>query len=151
MDLSFQEKSIVTSLAITVFLFGAYFINVFELVMTNDSTGVSALPAHLIGIVLSVVAVQIVFHIVIAIFSKEAGTDERDRLIAAKATQIAYYILAAGCVIAVGHIFFSTLHVAAEGISTQTTILAANVIVFFFILAEVVGFALQFYYYRRGI
>jgi len=33
----------------------------------------------------------------------------------------------------------------------QSAILAANVIVFSFILAEVVGFSLQLFYYRRGV
>lgn len=151
MDLSFQEKSILGSLVITIFLFGAYFIEVFELVTTNNSTGILTLPARLIGIVLSVVAVEVVFRIVIAIFAKDEGTDERDRLIAARATQIAYYILAAGCVTAVGHLFFSTMQDSVVGISAQTTILAANIIVFSFILAEVVGFGMQLFYYRRGI
>jgi len=151
MDLSFQEKSILGSLAITIFLFGAYFIEVFEMVTTNNSSGILTLPARLIGIVLSVVAVEVVYKIVIAIFANDEGTDERDRLIAAKATQVSYYILAVGAVSAVGHLFFSTLYGATDGISPQTTILAANLIVFSFILAEVVGFSLQLFYYRRGV
>ena len=151
MDLSFQEKSILGSLIITTCLFGAYFIEVFELVIANNSTGILSLPGRLMGIVLSVVAVEIIYHVVIAIFAKDEGTDERDRLIAAKATQVAYYILAIGCVTAVGHLFISTLREASASISSETTILAANVIVFSFILAEVVGFGLQLFYYRRGI
>ncbi|MBT6210106.1 MAG: hypothetical protein HOI35_08830 [Woeseia sp.] len=151
MDLSFQEKSILGSLAITICLFFAYFIDVFELVTTNNSTGILTLPARLMGIVLSVVAVEVVFHIVIAIFAKDEGTDERDRFIAAKAAQISYYILAVGCLTAVGHLFFATLQEAAVGVSLQSAILAANVIVFSFILAEVVGFSLQLFYYRRGV
>lgn len=151
MDLSFQEKSILGSLAITICIFGAYFFEVFELVTTNDSTEILTLPARLIGIALSVVAVEVVFHIVIAIFASNDGTDERDRLVAAKATQVAYYILAVGCLTAVGYMFFSTLQQSADSISSQTTILAANLIVFSLILAEVVGFSLQLFYYRRGV
>lgn len=109
------------------------------------------LPARLMGIVLSVVAVEVVFHIVIAIFAKDEGTDERDRLIAAKAAQISHYSLAVGCLTAVGHLVFATLQEAAVGVSLQSAILAANVIVFSFILAEVVGFSLQHFYYRRGV
>ncbi len=151
MDLSFQEKSILGSFIITICLFGAYFIDVFELVISENSTEILSLPGRLMGIVLAVVAVEIIYHIAIAIFAKDEGTDERDRLIAAKSTQIAYYILAVGCVTAVGHLFFSTLKEASSGISAETTILAANVIVFAFILAEVVGFGLQLFYYRRGV
>ncbi len=90
-------------------------------------------------------------NIVIAVFAKEESTDERDRLIAARATQFAYYILAAGCVTAVVHLFLSTIRDAASGSSAESTILAAHVIVFSFVLAEIVGFGLQLFYYRRGI
>jgi len=102
-------------------------------------------------IFLSVVAVEIVFRIVIAIFVNDEGTDERVWLIGEKGAQISCYILTVVSLTAVGRLFFSTWQEAAVGVSLQSTMLAANVIVYFFILAELVGFSLQLFYYRREI
>ena len=155
MDMSFQEKSILGSLCITVSLFGLYFIKVFEVVTSGSSESLLSLPFALIGIVVAVVAVEIVYHVTIALISRrdaEAAADERDKLIEAKATQISYYILAAGCVTTVGHMLIAGyLGSSFIGPAIEPIIVAANMLVFSFILAESVGFGMQLYYYRRGI
>lgn len=152
MDMSFQEKSILGSLVITLCLFGAYFIQVFKVFTADSSGAVAVLPFTLIGIVVAVVVVEVIYHIAIALASRDEGEDERDRLIEAKATRFSYYILATGSITAAGYMLISAFldHSAGDS-SFQTLIAAANMIIFSFILSEVVGFALQLYYYRRGV
>ena len=151
MDLSFQEKSILGSLVITLGLFGYYFFKVFEVFMYGTSETSLSLPFILIGVVAAVVAVEIVYHILIALASKPETEDERDKLIEAKATRISYFVLAAGCLTAVGHSMISVFaEDSALDRTIQNPIMTANLIILAFILAEVVGFAMQLYYYRRG-
>ena len=152
MDLSFQEKSILGSLIITIGLFGFYFIEVFQAVTAENSSAMVSLPFVLVGVVIAVVAVEVVYHVLIALVSKPEDEDERDKLIEAKATRISYFVLAVGCLMAVGHSMISVFF--EDSVTTRVVanpILTANLVILAFILAEVVGFAMQLYYYRRGV
>lgn len=151
MDMSFQEKSIIGSLVITVGLFSGYFLKVFEAFTSTSSDAIASLPEALIGVVIAVVIVEVVYQVVIAIFSGEEESDERDRLVDARATRISYYVLAAGCITTIGHMMISEM--AGEWLPdgvTQTPIFVANMLVFSFILAEIIGFSMKLFYYRRG-
>lgn len=152
MDMSFREKSIIGSLIITVIVFGNYFIKAFEVFRSGSSEMISRLPGTLVGVVITVVIVEIVYQVAIAIFGGEEDSDERDRLVDARSTRISYYVLAAGCITAIGHMLFaeSVGEWLPESV-VQTPIFVANILVFSFILAEIVGFSMQLYYYRRGI
>lgn len=152
MDLSLEEKSIVGSLLLTVGLFGYYFIQVIEVFTGSNSVDVLGLPKKLIGIVIALVVVEIVYYIAIALTSPDEDADERDKLIEAKATRISYFVLAAGCITTIGHLFFS--RIAADMLADVTSsqiVFVANLLVFSFIVAEVVGFAMQLHYRRRGV
>ena len=151
MDLSFQEKSILGSLIITVGLFGYYFLKVFKILTSGSSADALMLPSILIGVVVAVVVVEIVYHILITLRS-EPMDDERDKLIEAKATRYSYIVLVAGCLTTVGHSLFSVLaQEPAQERLIQAPIMFANLIIFSFIIAEIVGFSMQLYFYRRGV
>lgn len=152
MDMSFQEKSIIGSLVITVGLFGGYFLKVFEAFTSRSSDAVAGLPGTLVGVVITVVIVEVVYQVAIAILGGEEDSDERDRLVDARATRISYYVLAAGCITTIGHMMFSAMvgEWLPEGV-TQTPIFIANMLVFSFILAEIIGFSMKLFYYRRGV
>lgn len=150
-DWSFQEKSICGSLVITVGLFSYYFLEVYEVLTSGISSSVYRLPIALIGVIVAMVAVEVVYHILIAVGSGPENEDERDRLIEAKATRYSYFVLATGCVTTVGHAMFAGYFDAAGRAElVHGPIMIANFIVLSFVLAEVVGFAMQLYYYRRG-
>ena len=152
MDLSFQEKSILGSLIITVGLFGYYFIQVFEALMEGSSGSIVLLPFTLAWVVGVVIAVEIVYHILIATASTPEDEDERDQLIEAKATRISYFVLVAGCLFTMGHTIINVfVEDQVEDRVLNNPIMTANFILLSFILAEVVGFAMQLYYYRRGV
>ncbi|MGI9202387.1 MAG: hypothetical protein ACR2Q3_00160 [Woeseiaceae bacterium] len=152
MDMSFREKSIIGSLVITVGIFGGYFFEVFDAFTSNSSDGIAGLSSALVGVIITVVIVEVVYQVSIAIFGGEEESDERDRLVHAKAVRISYYVLAAGCITTIGHLLISEM--AGERFRdslTQTPIFIANMLVFSFIISEIVGFAMQLYYYRRGV
>ena len=153
MDLSFREKSIAASLLLTLVLFAYYFSKVFKVLAADSSESVQNLPAVLIGVVVMMVVVEAVFHTVIAIAARgNDRDDERDRLIEAKATRIAYFVLVAGCVTTIGHATLSGLFPERVAPSVLANpIMTANLVLFSFILAEITGFTMQLVYYRRGV
>ena len=151
MDLSFQEKSIIGSLLITILLFGWYFLQVFEVLTGGSSESAAALPFILIGVIVAVVIIEVVYHVLIALASRPEDQDERDVLIEARATRISYFVLVAGCVTIIGHTILNTYF--EQELTDRilvNPIMTANYILLSFILAEIVGFAMQLYYYRRG-
>jgi len=151
-DMSFREKSTIGSLVLTVVIFGSYFLKVFEAFTSSSSDAIAVLPGVLIGVVITVVVVEVVYQVAIAILDGEEDSDERDRLVDARATRISYYVLAAGCVATIGHMLISEMvgEWLADSV-TRTPIFVANMLVFSFILSEIVGFSMQLFYYRRGV
>jgi hypothetical protein len=142
MGISFKEKSIWTSLIMTIIIFGYYFTRVFNL-LNQPTTDHTNLITLFIGVVILMITLEITIHIIISIFdnkgTKETG-DERDRLIDLKATKISYYILILGVFQAVAGLLM-----------TKSPIMIANIILLFFVFAEIVGDSIRLYYYRKGI
>lgn len=142
MSLTFHEKSIWISLVTVTALFGFYFFVAF-----NFIAGYADPDANIVGlfilVVVLVIIVEAVSHTALAIkFRKEANAapDERDKLIELKATRNAYYLLVGG--------------VWTAGIAmlfTDSVFIIANIIMFFFIVAEIIGFVTQLRYYRQGV
>jgi hypothetical protein len=93
--------------------------------------------------VMAFVAIEVVAHVVVAILAPrdaQAPRDERERLIALKATSLAAYVYALLSLSSV-----SLIHVGANQIGL------AYCILFSFIVAEVVNYAARVVYYRRGL
>ena len=152
MDMSFQEKSIAGSLVITILVFGWYFSELFKILMSDSSERLAGLPFVLVGVIIAVVFVEIVYHSAIALMSKPEDEDERDRLIEAKSARIAYFVLATGCILTIGHTLIGVYFEADIGDRlVLNPILTANYILMSFVLSEITGFGMQLYYYRRGI
>ena len=76
-------------------------------------------------------------------------TDERDRLIAARATRNAYYVLVTGLFMLIGHLRIQSLIGRGPwlALDTATTV---TLLVFALVVAEVAQFASRIFYYRRG-
>jgi len=142
MKMSFQEKSIWISLISTILIFGYYFTQAIS-VFNNPDVHNTNLIGLFIGIIILVVIIQIASQTIVAIVHRkevEKGEDERDNLIKLKATRISYFILVFGIWITVISLLIF-----------QSTLVMANIIMFFFILSEIVGFTSQLFYYRRGV
>jgi len=140
--MSLQEKSIWISLVVTLLIFGYYFASAFR-VFSDPAADQTKLIGLFIGAVVLMIIIEAVLHIVLAIaFKREAekSEDERDKVIDLRARRISYFVLSFG--------------VWTMGISVlvdASPLELATIMMFFFILAEAVGFSTQLFYYRRGI
>ncbi len=142
MNLSFREKSIWTSLIVTLLIFGYYYFQAFS-IFSNAAIPNESLMGLFVGVVVLTIVVQVVLQSVLAIANRKeaaSASDERDTLIELKATRLAYFILAGGVWIAGISIFV-----------LPSALITANIILFFFILAEIIGFSTRLFFYRRGI
>jgi len=149
MDLSYQEKSILGSLAAMVVVYGYYFASVLHDTSQPALGGGSV--ARLVFAVVAIIVIEIVYHIVLAVETKVEPQDERDVLIESKAYRNAYFLLATGAFLVIGAVIMAGL--ANDSAPTRiivTPLLTVNLVLFFMVLAELAKFLTQLFYYRRG-
>jgi len=139
MDLSYQEKSILGSLLAVTVVYGLYFAGVLRDMGRPDFDGASFPLGRLVGAVVAIVIIEIVYHIILAVESKPEPRDERDILISGKAYRNAYFALATGAFLVMTGVVLSL-----------RPFLTANLVLLFMVVAELVKFLTQLFYYRRG-
>jgi len=155
MDMSFKEKSTWISLFSTVLIFGYYFINLIGLTELPDAQAKTAAGDLLMRAVILSVVVEIIFQGMLAATNHQAaslGDDERYKYYQYKANNIAYSILVTGVLVTLGRILFLEFNPAFDDHDSSLNIplLTAHILMFSFILSEVVRFSCQLYYYRKG-
>jgi hypothetical protein len=121
--MAFREKSAWISLCVTLCAYGAYFFNLAGALLWGRSIGLVAWLQTLVALIV----VQAALHIVLAALSPkdaQAPEDERERLIAVRASAVAFYILLIGVlsVATMGYFLFDklglgSLVVAAAGVA----------------------------------
>lgn len=140
--MSFHEKSIWITLIVTLAVFGFYFAQAIT-VFTNPELPDENLIGLFIVVVVFVIILQIILQSILAIIHRkeaEKDGDERDKLIELKATQTSYFVLVFG-------IWTTCISILA----IHSPLIIANMILFFFIAAETIGYIKQIYHYRRGV
>ncbi len=150
--MSFQEKNITVSLVNFTLILGFYLIRVFQ--MIQDGSFNSTNVFRLWGIIIALAVVVTIFatiltHIVSAIIHAiktgeekpdiEDIEDERDQLIDLRGTKITYIASSIG-------VFLSMLTFALG----QPPLVMFTLLVFFGVLAQVIGDISRLYLYRRG-
>jgi hypothetical protein len=152
--MSFREKSIWISLIATLLIFGDYFLNLISLGgLPADAAKTAALGLSLRALFL-IIIVEITFQGMLAVTNRKAaelGADERDKLFEYKGNNFGYTVLVIGVFITLGRIVFLEINPEFIEQSNGLTIplLTAHILLFSFILSEVVRFSAQLYYYRR--
>jgi hypothetical protein len=152
--MSFREKSIWISLIATLLIFGDYFLNLISLGgLPADAAKTAALGLSLRALFL-IIIVEIIFQGMLAVTNRKAaelGADERDKLFEYKGNNFGYTVLVIGVFITLGRIVFLEINPEFIEQSNGLTIplLTAHILLFSFILSEVVRFSAQLYYYRR--
>ena len=142
------------SLIATLLIFGDYFLNVISLgVLPADAAKTAALGLSLRALFL-IVIVEIIFQGMLAVSNRKAaelGADERDKLFEYKGNNFGYTVLVIGVFITLGRIVFLEINPEFIEQTNGLTIplLTAHILLFSFILSEVVRFSAQLYYYRR--
>ena len=154
MNMSFREKSIWISLISTLLIFGDYFLNVIALANLSEAVAkTTALELSIRAFVL-IIIVEIIFQTVLALNNHKAanlGADERDKLFEYKGNNFGYTVLVIGVLLTLGRMV--SLEISSEFIEQFKVLnipfLTAHILLFSFILSEVVRFSAQLYYYRR--
>jgi uncharacterized membrane protein len=157
-NMTFKEKSTWLSLVATLYVFGRYLFNVMAIDMTalSEEDAIGEVMSYLSSAVFLVIVISIIFQSLIAAAGKFDGVDpaagdERDQLITYKANSSGYLVLAIGVFITLGQLLLP------HAIGVESTIKAhfplplfeMHVLLFAFILSEIVRFTHQIILYRR--
>jgi archaellum biogenesis protein FlaJ (TadC family) len=138
--MSFREKSAWISFLSIALVYGIYFASVFHLLPAGWSSGDTF--RRFLVLVIALVVLEVGLHVVVAIQSpRDARTpkDERERLIAMKATRVAFPVLLVGTFAAIG-----TIHLPMGRWEM------AQVMFFAIVAAELTRFGAEIVYHRRG-
>ena len=147
-DMSYQEKSILGSLTAMLVVYGYYFAGI----LRGDhgaEFGCGTL-GRLIWAVIVLVVIEIVYHIVLALETGAEPKDERDILIESKAYRNAYFFLASGVFLSIAAVILGNLSRESPTL-TITPFATVNLVLFFMVIAEIVKYLTQLFYYRRGL
>ncbi len=150
--MSYQEKNITVSLVNFCLILGVYLLRVFQMSQGGsfNSTNVFRLWGIVIALaILVTIFATILTHIVSAIVEAiktgkenpkvEDLEDERDRLIDLRGTKITYFVSSIG-------VFLSML----TFVLGQPPLAMFSLLIFFGVVAQIVGDISRLYLYRRG-
>ena len=140
--MSFQEKRAWVTLTTLIFILMLFWLHIPPTRMLAPPPDMWVLHVLLMMIGMFV-AIQIIAGLVMRIRSPiDARTpkDERERMIELKSREIAWDVFV---ILALGGIFV-TIHAGANEIGL------GFVVLFSFVVAEIVNYAMRIYYYRRG-
>lgn len=151
MDMSYQEKSVLGSLIVTVCVFIYYCSRVYDFAVGSTELTIEGLWPLVLSITIAVIVVEIVGHIIIAAVAGSEEKDERDTLIDAMASRIAYLVLGIGTFVAVFHLILTTMMGIVYANPLLRDFWIVNLLISALTLAEVVKFSVQLIYYRRGL
>lgn len=149
--MSFQEKNVTVSLVNFSLILGFYLIRLFQMIQNGSFNSTNVFRLWGIVIVLAVVVTilaTILTHIVSAIIQAiktkeepdiEDIADERDKLIDLRGTKVTYFVSSIG-------VFLSMLTFALG----QPPLVMFTLLIFFGVVAQVIGDISRLYFYRRG-
>jgi hypothetical protein len=150
--MSIRKVSISVSLVSTLLILGYYLFKLIPMFQQGDLTSEAVFRLAAIVIVASIVlniAGNILAHIVINIIhaiqtqsDKEVrmSEDERDKLIGLKGTQVSYIVFSLGVLVSM-----------LTFVIGQPALVMFSLIIFFGLVAEIMGDLSQFYFDSRGV
>jgi hypothetical protein len=150
-NMSFQEKNVTVSLVSFTLILGFYLIRLFQLIqsVTFNSTNVFRLWGIVIGLavvvtILATILTHIVSAIIHAIKTKEEADiediqDERDKLIDLRGTKVTYFVSSIG-----GFLSMLTF------VLGQPPLVMFTLLIFFGVVAQIMGDISRLYLYRKG-
>ena len=146
MDMSYKEKSLLASLGATLLLFGWYLYGAFSILPLNPE-----LPGFIEFIILIVgfIILEAIIQSFLAIKNKSQLEDERDKLIEKTSSRYSYGFL-------VVCIWVSMIQILLDARFDNHLMLTTpygmfHFLLLFFVLAEVIRFGTQLYYYQKGV
>ncbi len=145
--MSFEEKSAWGSLFALAFASWLFFPDAFA--HLNAGGHPLALTGKAIFVVGVIIVIEIVYHVLLALTSKNLDADERDRQITLKADSYSGYVLGIGIFIVIGHII--TSGVVPDATSELSNAMIAVYLLLALTVSEVSKLLWQVWYYRKGV
>lgn len=139
-SLSYREKTLYASLVAELVVYGPYFF----LHRENSLNKVA-------GMIVTIIALQIVLQLIIALVTRNRTTDERDRLIELRGYRAGYLTLASLMVVGLALLWF---HAVAGRIHLNTGYVGLHFLSVFFgmlVIADITKTAMQIVSYRRPL
>lgn len=139
-SLSYQEKSLYGSLFVELIVYGSYIF-----LHHQNSVGKVA------GTILAIIVLQIILQSIIAAFTRNRITDERDRLIQLRGYRVAYITLVSLMVVGFGMLW---LHVSSGHFHINNGWAALHFLSVFFgvlVISDMVKTVTQIVAYRRAL
>ena len=139
-NLSYREKSLYASLIVELVVYGPYFF----LHRQNSVNKVA-------GMIIAIIVLQIILQSIIAAFTRNRITDERDRLIELRGYRAGYLTLASLMVLGLGMLWF---HAAMGHFPIESRWVGLHFLSVFFgmlVIADITKTAAQIVAYRRAL
>lgn len=142
--LSFQQKSMGISLVVIVSAAAFYFLRVAQMIQADAMWQMSVpFPAGYwqiaIATVVLIIVAEVILHTAVTIQTGQAPTaTPRDNHVTARSKSNAYNVLAVGAAVTVGSMFFAL-----------SPFVIGNLLLLFFVIAEVTRYASQLYYSKE--
>ena len=139
-SLSYREKTLYASLVAELIVYGPYFF----LHRQNSVNKVA-------GMIIAIILLQVILQLVIAAFTRNRVTDERDRLIELRGYRAGYLVLASLMVIGLAMLWF---HAAMGHLQLESRMIGLHFLSVFFgmlVIADITKTATQIITYRRAL
>ena len=146
MDFSYKEKGLIASLGVALLIFGWYFYVAFSNLKLNPEP-----PGfvEIIVLIVLIVFLESIIHSLLSFKNRTQLEDERDKLIEKVSYRYGYWVLSACIWFLMVQILLDTRFDHLPILTTPNGIF--HLLLFFFVLSEVINFITQLYYYRKGI
>lgn len=139
-SLSYREKTLYASLAAELIVYGPYF-------FLHQQNSVNKVA----GMIIAIIALQVILQLVIAAFTRNRVTDERDRLIELRGYRAGYLVIASLMVIGLGMLWF---HSTMGHLRLDSGMIGLHFLSVFFgmlVIADITKTATQIVAYRRTL
>jgi dipeptide/tripeptide permease len=139
-SLSYREKSLYASLVVELMVYGPYFF--FH--RQNSLNKVA-------GMIVAIIVLQIILQSIIAAFTRNRITDERDRLIELRGYRAGYLTFVSLMVLGLGMLWF---HAAIDPLPLSSRMMGLHFLSVFFgmlVIADITKTATQIVSYRKAL
>ena len=146
---SYKEKSVLISLLAVAGIYGAYFI---EVLGGEVAPTLGAMLSRMIGMVVALIIVHVAYHIVISLDDVDEAEDERDKAVSRRASVFGYNVLFVAVLLVVGRMLLLGAWAEQSEASVAPSLFEiANLLLLGLVAAEIVYYAGQLFFYRRGL
>ncbi len=140
LSLSYREKSLYASLAAELLVYGPYF-------FLHQQNSVNKVA----GMIIAIIVLQVILQSVIAAFTRNRITDERDRLIELRGYRAGYLTIASLMVLGLGMLWF---HATVGRFPLDSRMVGLHFLSVFFgmlVIADITKTATQIVSYRKAL